>query len=58
MQPLAPGKNESSIWRDVREDPAIVDKELIETMFKMNPGMKRAESTLKKFVSMLSSSLT
>jgi hypothetical protein len=50
VQPLAPGKFESSIWKDIAEDTAIVDKELIEKMFKMNPGAKRAEVMQKKCV--------
>jgi hypothetical protein len=47
---LALGKNENSIWEQVQDDSVLVDKELLEKMFKMNPGMKRAETMMKKFV--------
>jgi hypothetical protein len=50
LQPLAPGKHECSVWKYVQDNPAIVDRELIEKMFKMSPAMQRAEFIMKTFV--------
>jgi len=47
---LSAGKYESSIWKDVVDDDTIVDKELMQKLFKMNPGAKRADAAKKKFV--------
>lgn len=50
LQPLSAGKYESSIWKDVVDDATIVDMELLQKLFKMNPGAMRADAAKKKFV--------
>jgi hypothetical protein len=50
LQPLSAGKYENSIWKDVADDVTIVDKELIQKLFKMNPGAMRADIAKRKFV--------
>jgi hypothetical protein len=50
-QPLAPGKYENSIWKSVQEDATIVDKQLIQKVFKMNLQAMKVDALTKRLAS-------